>query len=71
MGARVTVHCQCKFRAAHPVSTSEKEYLHSPVLRSCVLGPYVPLRNATKRERLRFGSTYRMCSNGICMGSEL
>ena len=32
----------------------KSECLHSSVLRLCVLESYVPLRNATKRERLRF-----------------
>jgi hypothetical protein len=32
----------------------KSEYLHSSVLRFCPLEPYVPLRNATKRKRLRF-----------------
>jgi len=33
--------------------------LHSSVLRLCFLEPYVPLRNATKRKRLRFGNICR------------
>ena len=34
---------------------SDKEYLHSSVLWLRILEPYVPLRNATKRKRLRIG----------------
>ena len=34
---------------------SDKEYLHSSVLWLRILEPYVPLRNATKRKRLRTG----------------
>ena len=37
----------------------DKEYLHSPVLWLRILEPYVPLRNAIKRKRLRFGYIWR------------
>ena len=41
------------------INNSEKEYLHPSVLWFCILEPYVLLRDATKRERLRFGNLCR------------
>jgi hypothetical protein len=34
----------------------KRSILHPSVLRFCIVEPYVPLRDATKRERLRFRS---------------
>jgi len=40
---------------------SREEYLHSSVLGLCITEPYVPLRNATKRKRLRTETLAGQC----------